>query len=107
MKIYSPSVVDWEGYYEFLCASRIMLITAREETFGYQVVDAVMAGCVPIAPNKFSYPELLPKQYLYDDKEELLIKMQWAFRGILSPLEETLVHEDSMDFYNRLGKLMI
>lgn len=62
----------WFEYYEFLSAARCLVITAKEETFGYQVMDAIMCGCIPICPNKFSYPELLPREYLYNDEKELL-----------------------------------
>jgi hypothetical protein len=62
---------DWLHYFWFLGNSKVLLITAKEETFGYQVVDAVMNGCIPVAPNKFSYPELLPQAYLYDSEADL------------------------------------
>jgi len=47
--------------------SKILLITAHEDTFGYQIVDAIINGCVPLARNDLAYPELLPKEYLYND----------------------------------------
>lgn len=64
---------SWLDYYSFLSKSKVLLITSKEETFGYQVVDAVLNGCIPIAPNEFSYPELLPSEYLYNDEDELLM----------------------------------
>ena len=71
-KINRMSHVSWDSYYRFLSDSKILLISASEETFGYQVVDAIINGCIPVAPNKLSYPELLPKEYLYDDYESLV-----------------------------------
>jgi len=62
---------NWEDYYKFLSDSKILLLTTSEETFGYTILDAVLNDCIPIAPNDFSYPELLPREYLYDNKEEL------------------------------------
>lgn len=56
----------WKGYYQFLDRARFMVITAQEETYGYQVVDALLRGCIPIAPRAYSYPELLPDHLLYD-----------------------------------------
>lgn len=57
---------SWKDYFHFLDESNFMVITAREETYGYQVVDALSRGCIPIAPRHCSYPELLPSRCLYD-----------------------------------------
>lgn len=57
---------NWSDYYQFLSRSKYLLITSREETYGYQVVDALSVGCIPIAPRAFSYLELLPKECLYE-----------------------------------------
>lgn len=70
-KIETPVCQTWEEYYEFLGHSKILLITSNEETFGYQVLDAINNGCIPIAPNKYSYPELISKDYLYNNYIEL------------------------------------
>ncbi len=72
LKIQSCHAGTWEEYYKFLAGARLLLITSKEETFGYQVIDAIKNGCIPIAPNKFSYPEILPRECLYDDSDELL-----------------------------------
>lgn len=68
------STQSWDDYFSFLSKAKVMLITAREETFGYQVIDAVHNGCLPLAPAKFSYPELLSPQYLYQDKDDMVEK---------------------------------
>lgn len=57
---------SWHGYFQFLDRYRFMLSTAKEETYGYGVVDAVLRGCIPIAPKAYSFPELLPERLLYD-----------------------------------------
>jgi hypothetical protein len=67
-----PNVSSWAEYYQFLAESRILLITSKEETFGYQVVDAIVNNCIPVAPNKYSYPELLDSKYLYNSYYELV-----------------------------------
>jgi len=69
--IHQPeNITCWEDYFKFLAQSKILFITSKEETFGYQVMDAILNGCIPIAPNKYSYPELLPPTCLYNNKEE-------------------------------------
>jgi len=69
--ITAPPFVAWYGYFGFLSCSKYMLITSKEECYGYQVIDAVLNDCIPVAPRKFSYPELLPDGYLYDNIDEL------------------------------------
>lgn len=71
IRVQHPEPKTWDAYYDYLSKSRILLITSNEETFGYQVLDAIANGCIPIAPNKFSYPELLPNNYLYNNYIEL------------------------------------
>jgi len=68
---------SWDDYYKFISQSKVMLITSKEETFGYQVMDAILNSCIPLAPNKFSYPELLCRKYLYSDEKELFDKIEF------------------------------
>lgn len=97
---------SWAEYYQFLAESAVMLITAKEETFGYQVVDALMCGTIPVAPNAFSYPELLPRQYLYSNVEELLQILVKALGGQL-PVPKLLVGDRCASFFERTAKLLM
>jgi hypothetical protein len=56
----------WSDYYSFLRDADFLLVSSREETYGYQVIDALSVGTVPIAPRALSYPELLPARCLYE-----------------------------------------
>jgi glycosyltransferase involved in cell wall biosynthesis len=47
-------------YEHWLAASDIVVSCAAHEFFGVGVVEAMMAGCVPILPEDLSYPELIP-----------------------------------------------
>ena len=67
---------NWKDYYKFLSESKILLSTAREETYGYQIIDAYLMGCKAIAPKSYSYPELLSNHFLYSTYEELLQKIK-------------------------------
>jgi hypothetical protein len=71
-EIHRPIVSTWSEYFEFLQETKFLLITAKEETYGYQVIDALMNGCIPLAPNDLSYPELLDQRFLYNDPFELI-----------------------------------
>jgi len=66
-KIYRKEYNTWNEYFDALSKSKILLITANEETYGYQIIDCLKYGngCVPLAPQRLSYPELLSEDYLY------------------------------------------
>jgi glycosyltransferase involved in cell wall biosynthesis len=58
-----------EEYSKWLRRGDVVLSTADHEFFGISVVEAVRAGCRPLLPNRLSYPELFPSEYLYEDDE--------------------------------------
>jgi hypothetical protein len=70
-KIERADCKTWGQYYKFLSEGKVLLSTAKEETFGYQILEAIKNNTIPIAPDRFSYPELLPKKYLYKNTEQL------------------------------------
>ncbi len=69
-------------YAKWLKQSDIAVSTSRHEFFGIAMIEAVRAGCRPLLPNRLSYPELFPEEFLYDDKDfviklkELIIKRE-------------------------------
>ena len=101
---------SWENYYKFLGQSKILLITAKEETFGYQVLDAVLNGCIPVAPNRLSYPELLPPEYLYNfptvykEGDDILEVVERAFD---LPVPKLLNQDKIYNFYSNIAKEML
>lgn len=58
-----------QEYADWLKRGDVVVSTACHEFFGISVVEAVRAGCRPLLPNRLSYPELFPAEYLYDDGE--------------------------------------
>lgn len=68
----SGKIVQWghveemESYFRHLSSGDIVVSTAHHEFFGISVIEAVRAGCVPVLPNRLSYPELFEKRYLYE-----------------------------------------
>ena len=75
-RVHRDAHYSWDSYYRFLDRCEFLLVTAKEETYGYQVVDAVLRGCIPIAPRAYSYPELLPDDQLYDNDASPEVKAQ-------------------------------
>jgi glycosyltransferase involved in cell wall biosynthesis len=65
--------LDRDGYHRLLAAADVTVSTAEHETFGIAAVEAMAAGCVPLLPNRLSYPEIVPPEWheavLYEDGE--------------------------------------
>jgi len=59
-----------DEYYELLARSKVAVSTATQETFGIAMVEAVNNGCIPVAPNRLSYPEVLNQFKQYNSLEE-------------------------------------
>lgn len=57
-------------YYVLLQRSKIAVSFALQETWGIAMQEAVMAGCIPICPNRLSYAEMYEPDFLYDTEEE-------------------------------------
>ena len=60
-----------EDYTALLGQADVVVSAALHEFFGIAVVEAVVAGAVPVLPDRLSYPELIPEQFhdavLYPD----------------------------------------
>lgn len=54
-------------YFQWLGKSDIVVSTAQHEFFGISVIEAVRAGCLPIVPDRLSYPELYPDKFRYSE----------------------------------------
>ncbi|HEY6563839.1 MAG TPA: glycosyltransferase, partial [Pirellulaceae bacterium] len=81
---YAPAKDD---YVRLLWQSDIAVSTTRHEFFGVGMVEAMAAGCVPCAPRRYNYPNLVPadlhERLLWDTEAELLAKLEALLRGEL------------------------
>jgi glycosyltransferase involved in cell wall biosynthesis len=86
-------------YVKMLKQGDLVVSTADHEFFGMSVIEAVRAGCRPLLPNRLSYPQLFPDQYLYDDRnfknqlKEIILKEKLLY----SKLAEKLTQPYSWD----------
>ena len=56
-------------YYRLLGQGSVVVSTANHEFYGISIIEAVRAGCVPVLPDRLSYPELFDSRYRYGDGE--------------------------------------
>jgi glycosyltransferase involved in cell wall biosynthesis len=72
-------LADRKAYLQWLERGAIVVSTALQENFGFSVVEAVHRGCLPLLPNRLSYPEILPpafqEDFLYRDSQDLAEKL--------------------------------
>jgi glycosyltransferase involved in cell wall biosynthesis len=94
---YAESEAEYAG---LLHGAGIVLSTAIHEFFGVSVVEAIYCGCLPVLPNRLSYPELIPAELhgrcLYDDFAGLLARLRAAIAEPAAPpsLREAMARFD-------------
>lgn len=64
-----------DDLYKIFGRSKIVLSCSRQELFGYSVVEAYNAGCIPVLPRDQVYAEMYSDDYLYSSDEEALKKI--------------------------------
>lgn len=53
-------------YYDTLEKSKIAISFASQETWGIAMQEATLSGCIPIVPDRLSYPEIFFDEFRYD-----------------------------------------
>ena len=70
---------DRETYFRWLGQGEVVISTALQENFGIAVAEAAACGCIPLVPDRLSYPEIIPKTFhdacLYRTSAELEEKL--------------------------------
>ncbi len=68
-----------KSYQKWLQKGALVISTAHQENFGISMVEAIRQGCLPLLPDRLSYPEILPEtfhdRFLYTDQQDLEDKL--------------------------------
>ena len=59
-------VEDRALYRQLLRRSHIVLSTSLHDFQGLSMLEAMAAGCIPVAPGRLAYPEYIPAEYLVE-----------------------------------------
>ncbi|MCK5673708.1 MAG: DUF3524 domain-containing protein [Spirochaetales bacterium] len=83
--IHSGYLESYDDYTNMLKKGDIVVSTANQENYGIAIIEAILAGCKPILPNRLSYPELIPTKFhsecLYSNEKGLEKKLKKALKG--------------------------
>ena len=78
--IHSGYIENYNDYIHMLKKGDIVVSTANQENYGIAVIEAILAGCRPLLPNRLSYPELIPLEFhtecLYNNENDLERKLK-------------------------------
>jgi glycosyltransferase involved in cell wall biosynthesis len=68
-------VSERKNYIAWLKKGDIVISTALHENFGIAIVEAIRYGCLPLLPNRLSYPEILPDifhpDFIYENRNDM------------------------------------
>ncbi|MDM8518296.1 DUF3524 domain-containing protein, partial [Desulfobacterales bacterium HSG16] len=91
-------------YFDMLKQGSVAVSTAVQENFGISMVESMRAGCVPLLPDRLSYPEILPQRFhedcLYKDVNDLVKKLCTILSDISGFLEKSTSLCSEMDRYS-------
>lgn len=107
-KIHRQTVSTWEEYSKLLSRSKVLLISSAEDTFNYTILDAIRCGCIPLAPSRLCFPEILPKFFRYDDFEQLtsMLHFNLTIKHLNKPLPKIICQDKIDNFFENIIKIM-
>ncbi|MDA0933759.1 MAG: DUF3524 domain-containing protein [Planctomycetota bacterium] len=72
-------IEDRERYEDLLSRCDVVVSTAAHEFFGVSILEAALAGCRPLVPDRLAYPETIPARFRYRDDRDLTSRLRaWS-----------------------------
>lgn len=84
-------------YYRLLSRSKVAFSSAKQETFGIAMLEAVALGCYPVAPDALSYKETLNEWPRYNNIEEAVLLVEKGLREWQPGNEKKMRFYDNAD----------
>jgi len=107
--VYTKNVCLTKGqYYALLGTAAIAVSCAVQETWGIAMQEAWFSGCIPLVPNRLSYPEMYPSDMRYDTLTELkkkILRIVTAYETDNHRYQRFLMH--GMDKLKKAGEQAI
>ncbi len=91
-ELFAENILCWgeqtrEDYKSWLAKGEFVISTAIHEFQGLAVMEAVQHGAIPIIPNRLSYPEIFPPEFLYTgDETQLADHIEQLFIASQKPI---------------------
>ncbi len=103
-------VKNRDDYIGWLQKGDVVISTAIQENFGISVVEAMYYGCIPLLPDRLSYPEILPEEFhsdcLYMSQRDLIEKLSGVIQNCQSykkMMDELNVHLEKYSWEQSIG----
>jgi len=77
--LHAGFVNTFQEYAEWLWKSSIVPVTNLQDFFGASIIEAVYCECIPVLPNRLSYPELFPSEVFYKNEKDLYNNTKMLF----------------------------
>lgn len=90
-------------YYKLLGKSKVGISYARQETFGYGLIEAALLGCSVLAPNQLSYQEIFSRGSLFNLFDESADLTARILKGTYKPEK---FNSDKYSHENTIGKMI-
>lgn len=59
-----------QDYLQTLAEHDVVLSTALQEFQGLAIQEAILCGCIPVVPDRLSYPEYIPEAFRYESADD-------------------------------------
>ncbi len=105
LKVIRKQCLSWDEYSKFLSMSKILLISSKEDTFNYTILDAIICKCIPICPDNLCFPEMLNDNYLYKNLDDSLSIINKVINNQLN-VPQLLCQDNVDNFYLNISNLM-